>query len=81
MGKNKPTIQELIQRDSISNDYAFEVFNKMTKGELQDWESDVTEQLISAGIPEKFPDWNGARLAKDIDYHILYTVIKKNKKQ
>ena len=68
----KVSIQELIKRPLLSNDNALEVFNKMTKEELVEYDNKIMEDLKDVhGI-----DKASLRLAKDIDYNILYEVIK-----
>jgi len=74
----RPSIQELIKRPLIYKHHALEVFNKMTPEELEGWNEEVSNKLIEEGVPQTFPDWSSALLAKDIDYDILYRAIKEN---
>lgn len=72
----KPSIQELIKRPLLYNHDALEVFNKMTPEELKAWDEYTSDELKREGVPQKFPDWNSALLAKSIDYDILYRMFK-----
>jgi 16S rRNA C967 or C1407 C5-methylase (RsmB/RsmF family) len=66
------TIQELIQRPIIRNDNAYEFLNKMTNEEIEQWDKEVEQMLKDENVPDMFPDWNAAYLAKVIDRQILY---------
>lgn len=66
------TIQELIQRPIIRNDNAYEFLNKMTNEEIEQWDKEAEQMLKDEKVPEMFPDWNAAYLAKIIDRQILY---------
>jgi hypothetical protein len=65
-------IGELIARPVIRNDQVYDFLNKMTDEEIDQWDEEVTEILIEEKVPEMFPDWNTAYMAKCIDYQILY---------
>ena len=44
----------------------------MTDEEIDQWDKEVAEILKEEKVPEIFPDWNAAYLAKLIDRQILY---------
>ena len=65
-------MEELIARPIIRNDNVYEFLNKMTDEEIDQWDKEVAEILKEEKVPEIFPDWNAAYLAKTIDRQILY---------
>ena len=69
-------IEELIKRPIIRSDNAEEFLNKMTDEEIRQWEKEVEDNLLEAGVVQKFPDWNAEFLAKTIDRAILYNLFK-----
>ena len=73
-----PSIRELIKRPLMYKHHALEVFNKMTPEELKDWDEYTSEKLKEKGVVQTYPDWGSAILAQEIDYDILYTIIKEN---
>ena len=70
------TIQELLERPIIRNDYNEEWMNKMTDNELNQFDKETYQMCIENGTPEKFPDINAAHLSKHIDRNILYKLLK-----
>jgi hypothetical protein len=70
---------ELIERPTIRHDQVYEFLNKMTDEEIDQWDKEVTETLKEEKVPEVFPDWNAAYLAKLIDRQILYDVFTEAK--
>jgi hypothetical protein len=70
------TIQELLQRPIIRNDNSFEFLCKMTDEEISKWESEVMQILKEKNVPEIYPDYNAAYIAKIIDRQILYDLFK-----
>lgn len=72
-------LKDLVKREIIRDDYSEEFLNKMTDKEISDWEHDIKVKLISEGVEEKFPVWNGAYLSKVIDAGILYQLFKLDK--
>jgi hypothetical protein len=70
------TIQELLERPIIRNDYNEEWMNKMTDNELNQFDKETYQMCIENGTPEKFPDINAAHLSKHIDRNILYELLK-----
>jgi hypothetical protein len=73
-----PNIKELIERPIIRNDQALEVYNKMTDEELVLIDEFNRESLLEKGVPQTFPEWQSAKLAKEIDFEVLYQVFKEN---
>jgi adenosine deaminase len=73
------TIQELLERPIIRNDYFEEWMNKMTDDELNEFEKESYQICIKNGTPEKFPDINAACLSKHIDRNTLYELLKQEK--
>ena len=69
-------LMELINRPIIRNDKSCEFLNKMTDEEIKTWEKEIEQNLIEEGVPQKFPEWNAAFLAKEIDYEIMYEIFK-----
>ena len=70
------TIQELLERPIIRNDYNEEWMNKMTDEELNQFDKETYQICIENGTPEKFPDINAACLSKFVDRNILYKLLK-----
>lgn len=70
------SINQLIFRPVIRDDRPHEFLNKMTDDEINIWEREVEAILEKEGIPQIFPEWNAAFLAKSIDRDILYKLIK-----
>jgi hypothetical protein len=70
------TIQELLERPIIRNNYNEEWMNKMTDDELNEFEKESYQICIENGTPEKFPDINAACLSKHMDRNILYELLK-----
>ena len=70
------TIQELIKRPIIRNDFDEEWMNKMTDDELSQFNKESYDICIKEGTLEKYPDINAACLAKHIDRGILYNLFK-----
>jgi hypothetical protein len=70
------SIQELIERPLIRNDYNEEWMNKMTDDELDQFDRESYEMCLENGTPEKYPDINAACLSKHIDRRILYKILK-----
>jgi hypothetical protein len=66
------TLKELISRPVIRNDQVCEFLNRMTDEEIEQWDKEVYAVLKEENVPEVFPDWNGAYLAKLIDREILF---------
>jgi 16S rRNA C967 or C1407 C5-methylase (RsmB/RsmF family) len=65
-------IGELIIRPVIRDDQVYEFLNKMTDEEIDQWDKEVSEMLKEENVPEMFPDWNVAYMAKLVDRQILY---------
>jgi 16S rRNA C967 or C1407 C5-methylase (RsmB/RsmF family) len=63
---------ELSKRPIIRSDNAYEFLNKMTDEEIQQWDKETMQILKDENVPEVFPDWNSAYLAKIIDAQIIY---------
>ena len=72
------TIQELLQRPIIRNEFNEEWMNKMTDEELTQFDKESYQICLEDGTPEKYPDINAACLSKHIDRTILYKLIKEN---
>jgi hypothetical protein len=68
------TLEELIQRPSIRNDYDGDGvwMNKMTNEEYDQFNEESRQICIEEGVEDKFPDINAAILSKHIDRTILY---------
>lgn len=72
------TIDELLKRPVIRNDFGdeeWEWMNKMTDEELSRMDEEIYAGLDSEGI-HGFPDRNAAHLAAQIDFGILYRLFK-----
>ena len=65
-------LKELIARPVIRNDNTYDFLNKMTDEEINQWDKEVSEILKEEKVPEMFPDWNAAYIAKLVDRQILY---------
>jgi hypothetical protein len=76
MSRYSITIQELLERPIIRNDYDEEWMNKMTDEELNQFDRESYQACIEEGTPEKYPDINAACLSKHIDRCILYKLLK-----
>jgi hypothetical protein len=74
--EHKLSIKELIDRPIIRNDKPDEWMNKCTDEEIRQWEDEARENLINEGVPQVFPDFNAAFLAKCIDRDIIYGLFK-----
>jgi hypothetical protein len=74
------TMQELLERPVIRNDYDEEWMNKMTNEELNQFDRESYQACLEEGTPEKYPDINAACLSKHIDMCILYKLLKQDKK-
>lgn len=70
------TIQEIIKRSIIRNDFDEEWMNKMTDEELSQFDKESYKICIEEGTVEKYPDINAACLSKHIDRGILYNLLK-----
>ena len=70
------TIQDLLERPIIRNDFEDEWMNKMSDEELAQFDRESYQLCLEDGIPEKYPDINAACLSKHIDRGILYKIIK-----
>jgi len=70
------TIQELLERPIIRNDFTDEWMNKMTDEEILQYDKETKQICIENGTPEKFPDINAAFLGKSIDRSIMYNMFK-----
>jgi hypothetical protein len=71
------TIQELLERPIIRNDYNEEWMNKMTDEELTQFDEETRQLCIENGtLNKKFPDINAACLSKLVDRNILYKLLK-----
>jgi hypothetical protein len=70
------TIQDLLERPIIRNDFEEEWMNKMTDEELSQFDKESYQLCLEEGTPEKYPDINAACLSKHIDRSILYKIIK-----
>ena len=70
------SIKELIDRPIIRSDRPDEWMNKCTNEEIYQWEDEVYQILREEGVPEVFPDFNSAFLAKCIDRDIIYGLLK-----
>jgi len=70
------SIKELIDRPIIRSDRPDEWMNKCTNEEIHQWEDEVYQILREEGVPEVFPDFNSAFLAKCIDRDIIYRLFK-----
>ena len=70
------SFKELLKRPIIRNDMPDEWMNKCTDEEIRQWEDEVRLNLIAEGVPEVFPDFNSAFLAKCIDRDIIYNLFK-----
>ena len=73
------TIQDLLERPIIRDDFEDEWMNKMTDEELSQFERESYQLCLQEGTPEKYPDINAACLSKHIDRSILYKIIKESK--
>ena len=73
------TIQELLERPIIRNDYNEEWMNKMTDEELNQFDEETYQICIQEQTPENYPDINAACLSKHIDRNILYELLKEDK--
>lgn len=72
MNRYSITIQELLERPIIRNDYDEEWMNKMTDEELNQFDRESYQICIEEGTSEKYPDINTACLSRHIDRCILY---------
>jgi len=73
------TIQELLERPIIRNNYEEEWMNKMTDEELTQFDKEIYRICIDEGTPFIYPDMNAAHLSKIIDRNILYKLLKEQK--
>ena len=73
------TIDELLTRPIIRNDFNEEWMNKMTDEELSQFDKESYQFCLDGSTPEKFPDINAAHLSKHIDRTILYKILKESK--
>lgn len=73
------TIDELLARPIIRNDFNEEWMNKMTDEELSQFDKESYQFCLDVGTPEKFPDINAAHLSKHIDRTILYKILKESR--
>jgi hypothetical protein len=73
------TIQELLERPIIRNDYNEEWMNKMTDEELTEFNKETRQLCIENGTLDKFPDINAACLSKFVDRNTLYELLKEGK--
>jgi hypothetical protein len=73
------TIQELLERPIIRNDYNEEWMNKMTDEELTEFNKETRQLCIENGTLDKFPDINAACLSKLVDRNTLYELLKEGK--
>lgn len=73
------TIQELIKRPIIRNEFNEEWMNKMTDDELSQFDKESYEMCLKEGTEEKYPDINAACLSKHIERSILYKLFKISK--
>lgn len=72
------TIDELLKRPIIRNDFGceeWEWMNKMTDEELSKMDEEIYAGLDSEGI-HGFSDRNSAHLAALVDFGILYKLLK-----
>ena len=74
------TINDLIDRPIIRNEFNEEWMNKMTDEELTQFDKESYQICLEDGTPEKYPDINAACLSKHIDRAILYNILKESKK-
>jgi hypothetical protein len=74
------SIQELLERPIIRNDFGEEWMNKMTDKELSQFDKESYQICLDEGVPKKYPDINAAVLSKHIDTSILYKIFKESKK-
>jgi hypothetical protein len=74
------TINDLIDRPIIRNEFNEEWMNKMTDEELTQFDKESYQICLEDGTPEKYPDINAACLSKHIDRSILYNILKESKK-
>ena len=74
------TIQELLQRPIIRNEFNEEWMNKMTDEELAQFDKESYQFCLNEGVQEKYPDINAACLSKHIYRTILYNILKGSKK-
>jgi hypothetical protein len=72
------TIDELLERPIIRNDYDEEWMNKMSDEELNQFDNESYEICLDEGVPKKYPDLNAAHLSKHIDRTILYNIFKES---
>ena len=70
------TIQDLLERPIIRNDFEEEWMNKMSDEELSQFDKESYQLCLEEGTPEKYPDINAACLSKHIDRSILYKIVK-----
>ena len=70
------SIEELVERPLIRNNFNEEWMNKMTNKELDQFEKESLEMCMEEGTPEKYPNINAACLSKHIDRCILYELLK-----
>ena len=69
------SLDELIKREPIRSDL-MGFLNKMTDAEISRWERETNKMLKEEKVPETFPEWNAAFLAKHIDRQILYEILE-----
>ena len=70
------TIDELINREIIRDDYTEEWLNKMTDEEIDEWFEETYEICMNEGVEIKFPDINSSVANKLINRTILYKLSK-----
>jgi len=69
-------VRELVERPIIREDFNEEWMNKMTDGELSQFDKESHDMCINEGTLNKYPDINAACLSKTIDRNILYNLFK-----
>ena len=73
------TIEELIERPIIRNDFKEEWMNKITDDELSQFNNESYQLCLEEGTVAKYPNINAIYLCKQIDRGILYDLFSKNK--
>ena len=70
------SVKDLIDRETIRDNFNEEWMNKMTDEELKQWDEEAYAICLEEGTPNKFLDLNAAHLTKHIDRGILYELFK-----
>jgi hypothetical protein len=60
----------------LTSKEGLEFMRKMTTDELDLFDKEIGEKLLSKGVEQKIPEWAAGYIAEYIDYEILYTIIR-----